>query len=185
VATLIGKARQVEQDTEELIAQAKTGDERAFEDIYRVYTARVFSLCFRVLADYARAEELTQQIFLRAWMNLSSFRGESKFATWLYRLAMNEAINALKSFKVEAARQQLTETDLSALISPSVPSGNLRIDMERAIASLPQQARAAFVLHDIEGFKHEEIAEAMGLAIGTCKAQLFRARKLLREALEK
>jgi hypothetical protein len=85
------KAQQVDCDTEELVAQARTGDERAFENIYRAYSARVFSLCLRILADCMRAEELTQQIFLRAWVNLNSFRGESKFTTWLYRIAMNEA----------------------------------------------------------------------------------------------
>jgi RNA polymerase sigma-70 factor, ECF subfamily len=185
VATLIRKTQQVDCDTEELVARARAGDERAFENIYRAYSARVFSLCLRILADCMHAEELTQRIFFRAWMNLNSFRGESKFTTWLYRIAMNEALNALKSFKAEATRKQLTETDLRTWISPSSSYGNLRIDIERAIAGLPQQARAAFVLHDIEGFTHEEIADAMGLAVGTSKAQLFRARKLLREALEK
>ncbi|MBZ5498259.1 MAG: RNA polymerase sigma factor [Acidobacteriia bacterium] len=179
------KAGYLEEDANELIAQARSGNHAAFEMIYRMHLSRVYAICLRILADRARAEETTQQIFVRAWIKLNSFRGESSFASWLYRLSVNVILGELKSSGRRGERFAAGEDSQPASAHGAEPARNLRMDLERAIASLPRQARAVFVLHDIEGFKHGEIAEAMGLATGTCKAQLSRARKLLREALER
>lgn len=174
----------LEETPKDLVAQARSGDQQAFEELYRAHVGRVFALCLRVLADRHLAEETTQKIFIRAWMKLDSLHEESSFGFWLHRLSMNLALNELKTM----ARRGFRESDWESAPLQAVPSQshsrNSQIDLERAIAMLPPQARAVFVLHDVEGFRHEEVATELGIAIGTCKAQLSRARKLLREALE-
>jgi len=173
-----------EKSEHELVAQAKAGNQDAFEKLYRKHVGRVYAVCLRMLADRSWAEELTQQIFVRTWAKLSSFRGESSFDSWLYRISVNMVLGELGSSR-RKLHQHLTWTDLQSSAGCAVGrSPNTQLDLEKAIASLPPQARAIFVLHDIEGYKYEEIAEAMKLAVGTCKAQLFRARRLLRGALE-
>jgi RNA polymerase sigma-70 factor (ECF subfamily) len=144
----------------------------------------VFALCLRICANRTRAEELTQDVFVRTWNTLPSFRGESAFSSWLHRLATNVVLADFRSTRRRTARVQTAE-DLEAFDSReplSVPG--TKVDLEYAIKRLPPQARAVFVLHDIEGYKHEEIAEQLQIAVGTCKAQLHRARKLLKEVLE-
>jgi RNA polymerase sigma-70 factor (ECF subfamily) len=180
---LIQKAGYLENDDRELIAQAQSGSHAAFEEIYRTHVGRVYAICLRILADRLWAEEAAQKIFVRAWIKLNSFRAESSFATWLYRLSVNLVLGELNA----SGRRNLQMVQTAAI--PDGSSGgetapNLRLDLEKAIATLPRQARAVFVLHDVEGWKHGEIAGAMGIAIGTCKAQLARARRLLREVLE-
>lgn len=182
---LMENAGCLEEFETNLIVQAKSGDHYAFEQLYRIHIGRVYAICLRILADRSWAEDASQQIFVRAWLKLNSFRGESSFASWLYRVSINLILGELKSSGKRGTQiSALTDSQLAAG-SRLEPSRNMRLDLERAIASLPQQARAVFVLHDIEGFRHEEIADAMGLAVGTSKAQLFRARRLLREALER
>jgi len=168
-----------------LIRRAQSGDRAAFEQIYRENVGRVFAICLRLLADSTRAQELTQDVFVRAWEMIGTFRGESAFSSWLYRLAVNVVLTDLRSKKRRTARVMITD-DLSVYdkASNTANPGNV-IDLERAIALLPEHARAVFVLHDIEGYQHGEIAEITGVAEGTSKAQLHRARKLLREALER
>lgn len=171
----------------EIVRQAQAGDRSAFERIYRENVGRVHALCLRLCGDPARAEELTQDVFVRAWRRLGTFRGDSAFSTWLHRLAVNEVYQAFRSERRRHARVMATD-DLSVYehANPeAVPRPGRRIDLEEAIRALPPGARTAFVLHDIEGYKHREIAELTGQAIGTSKAQLHRARKLLREALER
>src|SRR5881398_998874 len=148
----------MQADSSDLIQRAQQGDQAAFEALYRAHVGRVYALCLRLTADRARAEELTQDAFVRAWERLASFRGESAFSSWLYRLTVNVV------FLGQRAGQ---------------------LDLERAIAALPPGAREVFVLHDVEGYRHHEIARLNGIAVGTSKAQLFRARRLLREALSK
>lgn len=167
------------------IRRAQSGDRGAFEELYRDHVGRVFALCLRISANPARAEELTQDVFVRTWKMLTSFRGESAFSSWLYRLATNVVLVDFRSTRRRTSRVKGTD-DLEPYDTAGTafdPGEN--IDLEGAIAALPRQARAVFVLHDIEGYRHEEIAEQMGIAVGTSKAQLHRARMLLREVLER
>ncbi len=167
------------------IQRAQQGDRAAFEQLYREHVDRVYALCLRIAANAARAEELTQDVFVRLWEALDSFRGESAFSTWLYRLAVNVVLVALRSQRRRAARVFGTD-DLSPFDQvESAPKPGMRLDLEHAIAQLPEKARVILVLHDIEGYRHEEIAEMMGVRAGTSKSQLHRARKLMKEALEK
>ena len=166
-----------------LIRRAQHGDTAAFETLYRKNVGRVYALCLRMSADAARAEELTQDTFLRTWERIGSFRGESRFSTWLHQLAINVVLGDQRDRTrrpSEIARER--EMDLIASQTASPSAGETR-DLDQAIAALPDGARAIFVLHDIEGYLHEEIAGLMGVTVGTCKAQLHRARHLLREAL--
>ena len=176
---------ELEEAFHELIARAKSGNERAFEDLYRIHVGRVYAVCLRILGDHYRAEEVTQQVFIRSWIKLASFRGEGSFGSWLHRLAVNAALNELKA----SALMQIQYSSLEDLPTESSYQGSfseeMQMDLEKAVAALPTGARVVFVLHEIEGFNHKDIATKLGLANGTCKAQLFRARKLLREALKR
>jgi RNA polymerase sigma-70 factor (ECF subfamily) len=171
------------------VALAAAGDRRAFERLYRANVNRVFSVCARMVSDRERAAELTQDVFVRAWGKLHLFRGESSFSTWLHRMAVNHVLNARKADSRTKARfeENDEEAGLDALPAPSgtrIGAGEL-LDIEAAIAKLPPGARRVFVLHDVEGFKHEEIAEQMGITTGATKAQLHRARMLLRQSLSR
>jgi RNA polymerase sigma-70 factor (ECF subfamily) len=171
--------------TTSLVHRAQNGDRAAFEQIYRKNAGRVYAICLRISANAGRAQELTQDVFVRAWKMIGTFRGESAFSSWLYRLAVNVVLVDLRAKKRRTARVMVTD-DLSPYDrNNNITAPELTIDLERAIAALPEQARAVFVLHDVEGYQHSEIAALMGMAEGTSKAQLHRARKLLREALEK
>src|SRR6266581_4714562 len=175
-------------DPTDLIRRAQQGDRAAFEALYRAHVSRVYALCLRLTADAAQAEERTQDAFVRAWERLATFRGESAFSSWLYRLTVNEV---LLGRRAERRREQriVTTDDPAALERPPgtdpASGGGSALDLERAVAALPPGAREVFVLHDVEGYRHEEIAELAGIAVGTSKAQLFRARRLLREALNR
>ncbi len=168
------------------VALAAAGDRTAFERLYRGNVNRVYAVCARMVGDRSRAEELTQDVFVRAWQKLNLFRGESAFSTWLHRLAVNVVLNARKS---EGRSNQRISDDGDAI--DELPHATLTLapgdslDLERAIAGLPPGARRVFVLHDVEGYKHEEIAEMLEITSGGSKAQLHRARMLLREALNR
>jgi RNA polymerase sigma-70 factor, ECF subfamily len=171
------------RDEEPLIRRAQDGDMAAFEQLYRDNVGRVFAVCLRLAGDASLAEELAQEAFVRAWQKLGSFRGESAFSSWLYTLAVNTALTERRSRRRRTARVFATD-DLTAFDKPGRPPGPEHgFDMEKAMAALPPGARAVLVLHDVEGYKHHEIAEMTGIAEGTSKAQLHRARRLLREAL--
>ena len=167
-------------------ARAASGDRVAFERLYRGHVDRVYTLCVRMAGDRTRAEELTQDVFVRAWEKLHLFRGESSFGTWIHRLAVNVVLNARKAEGRRWSRVEEDEdgdrVDRIAGI-PAAPGD--RMDLEAAIAKLPPGARRVFTLHDVEGYKHEEIAEMLGVTSGATKAQLHRARMLLREALNR
>jgi RNA polymerase sigma-70 factor (ECF subfamily) len=165
---------------EQLVTRAKDGDIHAFETLYRRTIGRVHAVCLRLSGDPDWAEELCQEAYVRAWKKLGSFRGQSAFTTWLHRLAVNVALDARRA----ALRRGLGEatTDGADTAAPSSDPGR-GIDLERAVASLPPGARVVYVLHDVEGYTHEEIGEMTGVAAGTSKAQLHRARRLLRKAL--
>lgn len=170
---------------------AARGDRAAFERLYRANVNRVFSVCARMVGDREQAEELTQDVFVRAWHKLGQFRGESAFSTWLHRLAVNVVLNDRKAAKREAARTDRAVEDMDAMPARRTrgPGGDtspgLSMDLERAISGLPPGARKVFVLHDVHGYTHEEIAGFLGVTSGGCKAQLHRARMLLREALNR
>lgn len=165
------------------VRRAQEGDTAAFEALYRQHVGRVYALCLRMCGDSVRATELTQDVFVRAWQRLGSFQGKSAFGTWLHRLAVNVVLGERRSEGVRVHRIYSTDEPEKFDAPTRSADPGTSMDLERAIAQLPPGARAVFVLHDVEGYKHEEIAEMQGSAVGTCKAQLHRARRLLREAL--
>jgi len=171
--------------TEALVRRAQEGDVRAFEEVYRRLSGRVYALCLRMSADPDLAEEWTQDVFVRAWEKLDSFRGESRFSTWLHRLAVNLILQHRRSAGRRSARE-VTVEDLSRYaVEAERAMPGTRVDLERAIAALPPGARELLILRDIEGYPYQEMAQLKGIALGTVKAQIHRARTLLREALER
>ncbi len=165
---------------------AQGGDRKAFERLYRANVDRVFSVCVRMVGDRSRAEDLTQDVFVRAWEKLGTFRGDSQFSTWLHRLAVNVVLNDREAEGRRRNRHDDGIEDMDTIAHGDVhplPIPGLSLDLEQAIASLPPGAKKVFVLHDVEGYTHDEIAEMLGVTAGGCKAQLHRARMLLRRML--
>ncbi len=183
-AGLAGEARPVRSVSDLAVRRAQQGDAAAFEELYRTHAGRIHALCLRLEGDQARAEELTQDVFVRAWERLATFRGESAFGTWLHRLAVNVVLADRRSLWRRGRRLVFTD-DPAAFERPGEAVAGSTGELEGAIAALPRGARTVFVLHDVEGYTHEEIARLSGIAEGTSKAQLFRARRLLREALDR
>ena len=169
-------------DDAALVRRSLDGDMAAFEQLYRGHVGRVHGAILRLVGmDRGRAEELTQDAFVRAWQKLSSFRHESAFSTWLYRLGVNTALMELRGRR-DSKETDVEDLDLAAGGDVPFCAGE-RGDLERAVSNLPPRARAVLVLHDVEGWKHGEIANELGMAVGSSKAQLHRARGLLRRAL--
>jgi RNA polymerase sigma-70 factor (ECF subfamily) len=166
------------------LERARSRDLAAFEQLHRAYVGRVYGLCLRLCGDAGRAEDLVQDVFLRVWQKIETFEGRSRFTTWLYRLTVNRVTDAMRaelSRMGSRATVELTD-ELPAATAPAPDSG---LDLEGAIRKLPAGARLVFVLHDVEGYGHEEIAGMAGIAEGTSKSQLYRARRLLREMLSR
>lgn len=162
-------------------ALAGKGDTVAFERLYRRHTARIHSLCRRML-NPEQADEVTQDVFVRAWQKLHLFRGEAAFGTWLHRLA----INVVLAKRAEASRQRTRFSDDETIWERAAArpyASDTRMDFELALSRLPDGAREVFVLHDIEGYKHDEIASLLGVTAGTSKSQLHRARMALRDVM--
>jgi RNA polymerase sigma-70 factor (ECF subfamily) len=167
----------------ELVRRAQAGEVVAFEQLYRRHAPLIHAVCRRMSPNAGRAEELTQEVFIRAWRKLRSFRGEAAFATWLTRLAVNVVLTERRRHGRREGHEVPTD-DLESVAKPEpAQHPGVALDLERAIAALPPGARSVLVLHDIQGLDHGEIAAALGVAVGTCKAQLHRARKLLKEVL--
>jgi RNA polymerase sigma-70 factor, ECF subfamily len=176
----------------EAIDRAKVGDGTCFEALYGLHKRRVYSLCLRMTGNTAEAEDLTQEAFLQLYRKIATFRGESAFSTWLHRLAVNVVLMHLRKKGLpEVSLQETLEPteedgpkkDIGAL--DQVLAGSIdRVNLERAIESLPPGYRIIFVLHDIEGYEHNEIAEMMGCSIGNSKSQLHKARMKLRDLLK-
>lgn len=166
--------------TDDVIRRARQGDVDAFEQLYHAHAPAVHALARRMLGSEGAAREMVQDVFVRAWERLGSFRGESAFGTWLHRVGVNLILNQLRVAKRDVARFTDEESDDGAPTTGS-PGGGIeaRIDLDTAIARLPAGARTVFVLHDIEGYAHDEIAQMLGLAPGTIRAQLWRARRQL------
>jgi RNA polymerase sigma-70 factor (ECF subfamily) len=162
------------------VARAAAGDVAAFEELYRTYVPRIHSLVRR-MAGSREADDLTQDVFIRAWQKLGTFRGDAAFGTWLHRLAVNLVIERLRS---HAQRLRWLEDDSvwASLAAVQTPPPT-RIGLEAALERLPSGARSVFVLHDVEGHTHQEIASLLGVSAGTSKAQLHRARMLMRRHL--
>jgi RNA polymerase sigma-70 factor (ECF subfamily) len=167
----------------DLVGRAAAGDVEAFEELYRVNVGRVYALCLRMAGDPTLAEELAQEAFVRAWQKLGSFRGASAFSTWLHRVTVNVVLGHRRSTARRETRVSAVGDNLPRDVAVREARTAESIDLERAISSLPDGARTVFILHDVEGFRHREISSLMGIAVGTSKAQLHRARKLLRKAL--
>jgi RNA polymerase sigma-70 factor (ECF subfamily) len=177
----------VGEDGARLVERARRGDVDAFEQLYRLHAGRVYALCLRLSADPVVARELAQDTFVRAWEALPRFRADASLATWLHRIAVNAMLERRRGEKRRAARVSLADDEdeatmdiASVVLASDVATA---IDLERAIAALPPGMRRAFVLHAVEGYSHEEIATMTGLAAGTLRAQLHRARQLLTRAL--
>jgi RNA polymerase sigma-70 factor (ECF subfamily) len=177
----------------ELARLAASGDHSAFERLYHAHSSRVYALCLRMSGTRAKASELTQDVFVHVWERLSSWRGESALSSWIYRLTVNLVLSNVRGEQRRQTHEVTDETnsedDDEVRREPKAesrsPSVHDAIDLERAIAGLPKGARTVFVLHDVEGYQHNEIAQMTGTAEGTCRAQLHRARKLLIEALDR
>jgi RNA polymerase sigma-70 factor, ECF subfamily len=163
------------------VALAAGGDTSAFERLYHAHVGRIHSLARRMLGTH-EADEVTQDIFVRTWQKLGQFRGESAFSTWLHRLAVNVVIERRRSFAIQ--RERMVD-DPAALdyVTVAPARADLTVDFEQAMEQLPNGAREIFVLHDVEGYKHREIAVMLGIATGTSKRQLHRARMLMRRHL--
>src|SRR5438045_621565 len=171
----------VQSGIEHDVALAAGGDPSAFERIYHTHVARIHNLTRRMLGG-DEADEVTQDIFVRTWQKLGQFRGDSAFGTWLHRLAVNVVIERRRSFAIQ--RERMTD-DPAALdfVTVAPARADLTVDFEQAIGQLPPGAREIFVLHDIEGYKHREIAALLDITSGTSKRQLHRARMLMRKHL--
>lgn len=173
----------IDLDEFRLIRRVQEGDARAFEALYRSHVGRVHAICRRLAGNPGVAEDWTQDVFVQVWEKIGSYEGRSRFSTWLYRLATNRAIDGLRA-DVRRSRRESPVEDAESWMEPGPPPRPERtMDLEAAIASLPTAARMVFVLHDVEGYRHRDIAEMTGMAEGTSKSQLFRARGLLRERL--
>jgi RNA polymerase sigma-70 factor, ECF subfamily len=175
-----------EPEIRALVERAREGDSVAFEGLYRRLAGRVYGVCLRMARDGEQAEELAQEAWVRAWERLESFRGDSRFSTWLHRLTVNLVLDRRRQDGRWRRRFESVDepASLERRVSVEAPPG-LRMDLERAVASLPEGARTVFVLYEVEGFKQHEIALRLGIAEGTVKAQLHRARKLLREVMNR
>jgi len=166
-----------------LVKRAARGEIEAFEELYRANSGRVYLLCLRMAGDPVLAEELAQEAFVRAWRSLGSFRGESAFSTWLHRVTVNVILGHRRSAARRESRLQVVGEEYPGDAAACEARPAEAIDLERAVATLPDGARMVFVLHDVEGYRHREISDLTGIAVGTSKAQLHRARKILRKAL--
>lgn len=181
------KGRTTRLTDPELVTRSAAGDIEAFEQLYERHRRRVYTLCLRMLDNTADAEDLTQEVFIQVFRKLGTFRGASAFTTWLHRLTVNQVLMHLRKRYVR--QEEVTEGgDLKNLSDPGTPRSLAlslidRITLEQAIAQLPPGYRTVLILHDVEGYEHEKIAEILGCSAGTSKSQLHKARKKLRHLL--
>lgn len=164
------------------IERAQRADTRAFEALYRSHSGKVYGLCLRMTGNVAEAEDCTQEAFIQAWNKLSKFRGDSSFGTWLHRVTVNVVLGRMRSSRREQDRLQVV-SDIHPPRESIGDSGGIE-DLEAALATLPSGARHVFVLHAVYGYSHDETGEMLGIASGTSKAQLHRAKRMLKQQLE-
>jgi RNA polymerase sigma-70 factor (ECF subfamily) len=175
----------------EAIERAKQGDAEAFELLYDLHKRRVYSLCLRMTANTAEAEDLTQEAFLQLFRKIATFRGESAFSTWLHRMAVNVVLMRLRKKGLPLvplddpieSEEEAPKKELGA-VDPALAGSVDRMELQRAVEALPPGYRSIFVLHDVEGYEHNEIADLVGCSIGNSKSQLHKARMKLRELLK-
>ena len=170
------------RDETALVARAQSGDTRAFEALYREHVDRVYGLCLRMTGNVGEAEDCAQEAFIQAWKKLARFRGDSAFGTWMHRIAVNAVLGRIRKSKREQDRIQAV-AEISTSPASIGDSGELR-DLSDAIDRLPEGARHVFVLNAVYGYSHEESSDMLGVAVGTTKAQLHRARRLLAQQLK-
>ena len=189
--TAVNKKQGNQLSEAEAIERAKQGDAEAFEVLYNLHRRRVYSLCLRMTTNTAEAEDLTQEAFLQLFRKIGTFRGESAFSTWLHRMAVNVVLMRLrkKGLPVVPLEDTMDTEEESAKKEPGADDVKLagsveRLQLERAITALPPGYRTIFVLHDVEGYEHNEIATMVGCSIGNSKSQLHKARLKLRELLK-
>ena len=174
-----------------LVTAARGGDMRAFERLYRLHCGRVMGVCLRMTRRRDLAEDCVQQTFIRAWRNLAAFEGRSAFGTWLHRIAVNEVLTYARNHGTRVEASDVSIDDFAAgFDGGSEPEAGGKVldagdvmDVEQALATLPEGARQVVVLQAVYGYSHEEVADMLGIAVGTCKAQLHRGRRLLRERM--
>lgn len=183
VTDRLGSGQPAPSDAE-LVTAARAGDTAAFERLYRAHVGRVLGLCLRMTRRRDVAEDCTQQAFVRAWRNLNAFEGRSAFGTWLHRIAVNEVLTQARNrgTRVESETAVDESNEIQQDSGGEYDAGEV-MDLERAVATLPEGSRHVLVLQAIFGYSHEEVADMLGIAVGTCKAQLHRGRRLLRERL--
>lgn len=171
----------------ELAARCLAGDREAFEGLYRQHVGRLYNLAYRMSGGADDADDLVQEVFLQAYRKLGSYKGESSLGTWLYRLAVNLCLDRIRSKagKMAQVTDSIDEDGADPVVSPGSPAewNATRLDLERAVAELPPSYRAAFVLHDVEGYQHDEIAAMLDISEGSSKSLLHKARMKLRRAL--
>jgi RNA polymerase sigma-70 factor (ECF subfamily) len=165
-----------ELDDVALVRRVQQGDLGAFEPLYRRHAGRTYALCLRLTGDRMAAAERVQDVFVRVWERIRSYRGDSAFTSWLHRLTVNVVLTDMRSTKRREARIMLDDTPIAE--APAVRIDE-RMDLDAAVMRLPPGARVVFVLHEIEGYSHDEIASLLGLASGTVRAQLWKARQML------
>jgi len=169
-------------DEADWIAQAQRSDERAFESLYRQHIDKVYGLCLRMTGNVSEAEDCAQEAFIQAWKKIDKFRGDSAFGTWIHRIAVNAVLGRIRKSQRERARMRVVAETAPSPISRT-DDGELR-DLSEAVDRLPEGARHVFVLYAVYGYSHEEAGDMLGIATGTSKAQLHRARRLLAQQLE-
>ncbi len=167
----------------QLIQRLKDGDRTVARKLYDSHVDRVFRLCYRFAGEYDLAQDFTQEAFVRAFTKIGMFRGEASFGVWIAAIATTVSLNELRKVKRLRAREVELDERTCGGPSRSAVEPDVRADLHRAIDRLPERSRAVFVLHDVEGYTHEEIGQMLGIHPGTSKSQLFRARGLLRKAL--
>jgi RNA polymerase sigma-70 factor (ECF subfamily) len=170
-------------DEADWIARAQRSDARAFESLYRMHIDKVYGICLRMTGIVAEAEDCAQETFIQAWNKLDRFRGDSAFATWLHRIAVNAVLGRMRKSKREQDRIQIATEVSASAASAAADTGELR-DLSDAVDRLPQGARHVFVLYAVYGYSHNEASKMLGIAPGTSKAQLHRARRLLAQQLK-
>ncbi len=180
-ATVAAVTEQGLLDEQSWVERAQQADTAAFEALYRMHVDKVYGLCLRMTGNVAEAEDCTQEAFIQAWNKLSKFRGDSAFSTWIHRIAVNTVLGRIRKSQREKDRIQAV-TDISPVPETVGDSGNFE-DLQQAVDDLPTGARHVFVLHAVYGYSHDETGDMLGIATGTSKAQLHRAKRLLAQQL--
>ncbi len=161
-----------------LIASAIDGDKAAYKALYDAHIGRVYALCFRLAGDRGLAEDATQEVFIQLWSKLKNYKGQSQFSTWLHSVTANVTISYIRKQRGWFQRMMNIETSSAMYAEAEAPTSD--VDLESLIVRLPERARMVFVLHAIEGYRHEEVAEMLNMAVGSSKAQFHRAKQLLK-----